>query len=286
MVRIYCPYSECPSSFSRHREARRHAENHDKVNQMHGKLNIYACEVCNTFFVEINELNSHQQGVHEFLEAVKKTCSNRPLIAILYHGSYKTIYFDGRINKRYMSMDYTTKRYRSLDITLEMSSFYSRVVILESLEPVGTYLAVFKHYEPKESNGELTWTSMEIGSKFTVSSLRENCTRCELFFNSALAFLKHMKTSEHAERQVTASYFGGGICAPNEESSLDVLRRMFDIEINNSITLSQNDVSDVDLEESYDSSQNEIDDHFNASNFDFDFDHDVDRRSMMWIVNQ
>jgi hypothetical protein len=61
---------------------------------------------------------------------------------------------------------------------------------------------------------------------------------------------------------------------------------MFDIEINNSITLSQNDVSDVDLEESYDSSQNEIDDHFNASNFDFDFDHDVDRRSMMWIVNQ
>ena len=276
MVRIYCPYSECPSSFSRHREARRHAKNHDKVNQMHGRLNIYACEVCNIFFVEINELNIHQQRIHKFLEAVKKTCSNRPLIAILYHGSYKTIYFDGCINKRY----------RSLDYTLRMSSFYSRVVILESLKPVGTYRAVFKHYKSKELNGELTWTSMEVGSKFTVTSLRENCTRCELFFNSALAFLKHMKTPEHAERLVTASYFGGGICAPNEESSLDVLRRWFDIEINNSITLSQNDVSDVDLEESYDSSQKEIDDHFDASNFDFDFDFDVDHRSMMWIESQ
>ena len=116
-------------------------------------------------------------------------------------------------------MDYTTKKYRYLETKLSMSSFYSRVVILESLESVGSYLAVFKHYKSKELNGELTWTSEEVGSKFTVTSLRENCTRCELYFNSALAFLKHMKTSKHAERQVTASYFGGGICAPNEESS-------------------------------------------------------------------
>ena len=165
-----------------------------------------------------------------------------------------------------------------------MSSFYSRVVILESLKPVGTYRAVFKHYKSKELNGELTWTSMEVGSKFTVTSLRENCTSCALFFNSALAFIEHKKTLKHTERLATVSPFGGGICAPNEERSVDVLRRWFDIEINNSITLSQ--VSNVDLEESYDSSQKEIDDHFDASNFDFDFDFDVDHRSMMWIENQ
>jgi hypothetical protein len=283
---IYCPYSECSSSFSRHKDARSHAENHDRVNQEQGKLNIYACEVCNTFFVEINNLNRHQQGIHAFLEAVKKTCSNWPLIAILYNGSYKTIHFDGDVTKGYMSMDCTTNKYRYLETKLSMSSFYSRVVILESLKSVGSYLAVFKHYKSKELNGELTWTSEEVGSKFTVTSLRENCTRCKLYFNSALAFLKHMKTLEHAERQVTVSYFGGGSCAPGEDSSLNVLRRMFDFEIENSIISSQNDVSDVDLDESYDSSQNEIDDHFNSNynNFEFGFNHDLDRSSMVWII--
>ena len=65
---------------------------------------------------------------------------------------------------------------------------------------------------------------------------------------------------------------------------MDVLKRWFDIEINNSIKLSK--VSDDDMNESIDSSQKEIDDHFDASNFDFDFDFDVDHRSMMWIENQ
>ena len=94
---------------------------------------------------------------------------------------------------------------------------------------------------------------MEVGSKFTVTSLRENCTSCALFFNSALALIEHMKTPKHTERLAIVSPLGGGICAPNEEPSVDVLKRWFDIEINNSIKLSK--VSDGDLEESYDSSQ-------------------------------
>jgi hypothetical protein len=265
--RIHCPYTECVTTFSKQKDASRHAKNHDKLNQKEGRLNIYACEVCNTFFVKINELNIHQQRIHKFSEAVKKSWSNKPLIAILYRGSYKTIYFDGCINKRYRSIDYN----------LKMSTFYSRVVILEALKLVGTYQAVFKFYKSKELNGELTWTSVEVGSKFTVTSLRENCTSCALFFNSALAFLEHMKTLKHTERLATVSPFGGGICAPNEERSVDVLKRWFDIEINNSIKLSK--VSDNDMNESIDSSQKEIDDHFDVSDFDFDFDFDVDHKN-------
>ena len=237
--RIHCPYAECIRTFSRQKEVTRHARDHD---MKEGRLNTYACEVCNAFFVRIDELNVHQQKIHKFSEAVKKSSSNTPLIAILYRGSYKTIYFDGCISKK------------------------KTVVIVEALKPVGTYQAVLKCYKSKVWNGIMSWTSVEVDSMFIVTSLRETCTSCVLFFNSALALKEHMKTPEHMERWAivnpsTIVSFGGGICAPNEEPSVDVLKRWFDTEMNNSIEFSE--VSDDDMNESFDTSQKEIGDHFN-----------------------
>jgi hypothetical protein len=149
--RIHCPYTECIRTFSRQKDASRHARNHD---MKEGRLNIYVCEVCNAFFVKIDELNVHQQRIHNFSEAVKKSSSNKPLIAILYRGSYKTIYFDGCISKKYKSRVWNLKQ----------SMFYGRVAIVEALKPVGTYQAVFKFYKSKVLNGILTWTSVEVGT--------------------------------------------------------------------------------------------------------------------------
>jgi hypothetical protein len=239
--RIHCPYTECVRTFNRQKDASRHARNHD---MKEGRLNAYVCEVCNAFFVRIDELNVHQQKIHKFSKAVKKSSSNTPLIAILYRGSYKTIYFDGCISKK------------------------KTVVIVEALKPVGTYQAVLKCYKSKVWNGMMSWTSVEVGSKFTVTSLRENCTSCALFFNSALALKEHTKTTEHMERwdiinPSTIASFGGGKCAPKEEPSVDVLKRWFDTEMNDSVEILE--VSDDEMNESFDTSFEEIGSHFNKT---------------------
>ena len=65
--RIHCPYTERVRTFNRQKDASRHARNLD---MKEGRLNAYVCEVCNAFFVRIDELNIHQQKIHKFSKDV------------------------------------------------------------------------------------------------------------------------------------------------------------------------------------------------------------------------
>jgi hypothetical protein len=112
-------------------------------------------------------------------------------------------------------------------------------------------------------NGVIRWKNKEVSKRFTVTSLRETCTSCAIYFNSAQAFKEHM-VSEHVD--ILDSVFsskdryaifsaelihqfnfhivarGGGKPAPNEDPSLDVLKKMNDA----------NEVMEVSDEESKD----------------------------------
>jgi hypothetical protein len=165
--RFLCPYAKCKNTYARKLEMTRHSRSHDYEE---GRVNPYACEVCNVFFVRLDELNLHQQRVHKFSVAVKKSSSNTPLIAILYRGSYKIISHDGCISKR------------------------KTVTIVGAEKKVGTYQAVLRCYKStvEHEHGVMSWTSVETGPRFTVTSLRETCTSCALFFNSASALKEHI----------------------------------------------------------------------------------------------
>ena len=238
LSKIQCPYTKCVSTFIKQKEASRHARSHD---MKEGRINAYVCEVCNDFFCRIDELNVHQQKAHGFSKKVKKSSSNTPLISVLYRGSYKTIFFDGCISKR------------------------NTVVISEALKPAGTYQAVLKCYKSKIWNGvngaNLSWSSVEFGAKFVVTSLRESCTSCALFFNSAEALKEHMKTAEHFKlwdvvNPSTVATFGGGKCASGEVKGVNVLERWFESGMNESVEVLED--SDDGLNESFDESFEEV----------------------------
>jgi hypothetical protein len=258
--KIQCPYTKCVSKFVKQKEASRHARNHD---MKEGRLNAYVCEVCNNFFCRIDELNVHQQKVHKFSKDVKKSSSNTPLISVLYRGSYKTIFFDGCISKR------------------------KTVVILEALKPAGTYQAVLKCYKSKSWNGvngvNLSWTSVEFGARFIVTSLRESCTSCALHYNSALALKEHTKTTEHMKlwnvvNPSTVATFGGGRCAPEEAKDVDVLKKWFESEMNDSVEILE--VSEDGWNESFDESFEEIGSNLNKTYEVIDIsDDDMDESS-------
>ena len=171
--RILCPYANCKRSFSRQLEMTRHSRDHD---YKEGRLNPFACEICNEFYVRIDRLNTHQQRAHGFTKAMKKSAKNKPLIAVLYHGSYKIISHDGCVSKR------------------------KTVTIVGSHQKLGTYEAVFKCYKSTETlYGTLRWRSADVGKTFPVTSLRETCTFYAIYFNSAQNFRKHICCKNNPE---------------------------------------------------------------------------------------
>ena len=77
---------------------------------------------------------------------------------------------------------------------------------------------------------------------FIVTSLRESCTSCALHYNSALALKEHTKTTEHMKlwkvvNPSTVVTFGGGKCAPEEAKDVNVLKKWFESEMNDSVEI-------------------------------------------------
>jgi hypothetical protein len=216
-----CLYAGCNSSYVRSVELTRHCRDHDFKE---GRVNPYACEVCNKFFVRIDLLNTHRERVHSFTEEEKKSVKDKPVIAAYFRGSYKVIPSQGCVTRR------------------------KTVTILEATQKVGTYTAIFTCYESIMSNGTITgWKNREVGQKFEVTSLRETCSACAIFFNSAQKFIEHM-VSKHVDMfnsvfspdehydifstrlihlfNSTHVIRGGGKPAPGEDSSLDILKKL------------------------------------------------------------
>jgi hypothetical protein len=171
--RIPCSYAKCKLTFSRQKEVTRHNRDHD---MKEGRLNPFACEVCSEFFVRIDHLNSHQRSAHRFTRAMRKSSSNKPLIGVLYKDSYKIIPYGGCVSKR------------------------KTVTIVGLSQELGTYEAVFKcHQSTLSIYQTLRWRSADVGKPFSVTSVRETCTFCAVYFNSAQNFKEHICCKDNPE---------------------------------------------------------------------------------------
>jgi hypothetical protein len=97
LSKFTCLYTGCNSSYVRKVELTRHCRDHDFKE---GRVNPYACEVCNLFFVRIDLLNTHRRRVHAFTKEENKSVLSKPVIAVYFRGSYKVIPSQGFVSKR------------------------------------------------------------------------------------------------------------------------------------------------------------------------------------------